>query len=183
MCIRDRDKDNAWYCNKCKDHVQATKKIQIYKTPAILILHLKRFRTNRINSIGSYFYTAGSSKVSTFIDFPIEGLDLARYVLQKSEQPVVYDLFAVSNHYGGLGGGHYTAAAKHFRDGVWYDFNDASVSKAGKDDVVSEAAYVLFYRRRDASASTPGRKQTSLLDLHQSSLNNHVLGILFFMHV
>lgn len=32
-----------WYCSKCKDHVVALKKIQIYKTPEFLIVHLKRF--------------------------------------------------------------------------------------------------------------------------------------------
>ena len=29
-----------------------------------------------------------------------------------SSQPI-YDLYAISNHYGGLGGGHYTAFAKN----------------------------------------------------------------------
>ena len=43
------DKDNEWYCNKCKEHKQATKKMELYKTPKILILHLKRFDIN-------YFY-------------------------------------------------------------------------------------------------------------------------------
>lgn len=35
--------ENAWYCNKCKDHKLAEKKMEIYKTPEYLILHLKRF--------------------------------------------------------------------------------------------------------------------------------------------
>ena len=30
----------------------------------------------------------------------------------KDGQSQVYDLYAISNHYGGLGGGHYTAYAK-----------------------------------------------------------------------
>lgn len=29
------------------------------------------------------------------------------------DKKVVYDLYAVSNHFGGLGGGHYTAFAKN----------------------------------------------------------------------
>jgi ubiquitin C-terminal hydrolase len=30
----------------------------------------------------------------------------------------IYDLYAISNHYGGLGGGHYTAYAKN--SSKWY---------------------------------------------------------------
>jgi ubiquitin carboxyl-terminal hydrolase 4/11/15 len=39
------EENNTWYCNKCKTHVQATKKMEIYKAPECLILVLKRFRT------------------------------------------------------------------------------------------------------------------------------------------
>jgi len=143
------DKENLWYCNVCKDHKQATKTMELYKTPKILILHLKRFRTNRVSSIGSFFFTSSSSKITSLVDFPIKGLDMRKYVLGKTEDTPIYDLIAISNHYGGLGGGHYTAFAKnHFKD-QWYDFNDSSVSKQDPEDLVSEAAYVLFYRKRD----------------------------------
>lgn len=40
---------------------------------------------------------------------------------------MIYDLFAVSNHYGGLGGGHYTATCKNYKNSLWYDFNDSNV--------------------------------------------------------
>ena len=50
---------NEWYCNKCKEHKLATKKMELYNLPNILILHLKRFKTNKVNSIGSYYYTSG----------------------------------------------------------------------------------------------------------------------------
>ena len=39
-----------------------------------------------------------------------------------NEKHVEYDLYAVSNHYGGLGGGHYTAYAKN--GNKWFEFND-----------------------------------------------------------
>ena len=47
------------------------------------------------------------------IEYPIEGLEMGQYIIgpQKDEHPV-YDLYAVSVHSGGLGGGHYTAYAK-----------------------------------------------------------------------
>lgn len=46
------------------------------------------------------------------MNFPVRNLDLSKYVKSKDGQSQVYDLYAISNHYGGLGGGHYTAYAK-----------------------------------------------------------------------
>ena len=34
------------------------------------------------------------------------GLDMSRFVINPQHARAVYDLIAVSNHYGGLGGGH-----------------------------------------------------------------------------
>jgi ubiquitin carboxyl-terminal hydrolase 4/11 len=62
---------------------------------------------------------------------------------------VLYDLYAVSNHYGNLGFGHYTAYAKN--NGEWYYFDDSSVSKARKSDIPGEASYLLFYKRKNLS--------------------------------
>ena len=61
--------------------------------------------------------------------------------------PPVYDLYAVSNHYGGLGGGHYTAFC-HVEGQGWAHFNDSDVSPEDAAHVQSSAAYLLFYRRR-----------------------------------
>jgi len=142
------DLENAWYCTNCKSHKQAKKKMELYKTPKILILHLKRFKTSKINSIGTYYYTSGSSKVSNFVDFPLKELNLSNYIKNKNNG--IYDLYAVSNHYGGLSGGHYTASCMNFMDGKWYEFNDSTTEEIeDTKKIVSEAAYVLFYRKRE----------------------------------
>ncbi|CAM9205743.1 unnamed protein product [Ectocarpus sp. 12 AP-2014] len=60
------DGDNAWYCSNCKKHQRATKKLDLWKVPPVLIVHLKRF--------------AGSSKISSLVTFPLEGLDLSEVV-------------------------------------------------------------------------------------------------------
>ena len=70
----------------------------------------------------------------------------------------IYDLYAISNHFGSLNGGHYTAYGKNI-DGDWYDYNDSSVSGAGRN-VKSASAYLLFYRRRD-SPSDGGSTQAT----------------------
>lgn len=69
----------------------------------------------------------------------------------------VYDLFAVSNHFGGMGGGHYTAYAKLNESDKWYCFDDSNTYPVQAKDVVTSAAYVLFYRRRQETLQDRGR--------------------------
>ena len=68
------------------------------------------------------------------VDFPINGLDVKDYVKMDCKAEgvnTVYDLYAVTNHFGSLNGGHYTAYGKN-PDGNWYDFNDSQVSSSGE---------------------------------------------------
>jgi len=89
-----------------------------------------------------------SSKNSDKINFPINGLDMNKYVLDPhTGESNIYDLYAISNHMGSLYGGHYTAHCKNSLDNRWYEFNDSSVSKSGEDELICSSAYVLFYRR------------------------------------
>ena len=50
--------------------------------------------------------------------FPLEGLDVSPFTLNGAG-PTVYDLCAVSNHFGGVGGGHYNTCAGSEHDGDW----------------------------------------------------------------
>lgn len=103
------------------------------------------------------------------VHFPLTGLDLTRHHLAAAAQgesagvegkPSIYDCISVVNHYGGLWGGHYTAYANHVvaqhgaattahGGGQWLGFDDSRVSRASPEDVVSPAAYIMVYRRRD----------------------------------
>lgn len=135
------EETEMWYCNQCQKHVRAWKQFHIYRAPPILIIHLKRFhysaRTHR------------RDKITSFIDFPLKGLDLTKMVSSYTEEgKPIYDCYAVSNHYGGLGGGHYTAHILD-DDGKWYYYDDSRMSEAEEKDVLTEAAYVLYYRRQD----------------------------------
>lgn len=130
---------NAWYCSRCKDFRCASKKMEIWKLPKVLIIHLKRFQFSRLYR----------DKIDTFVDFPIQGLDLSSSMADSSENPGLYDLFGVSNHVGGLGGGHYTAIKKSLNQDIWYDISDSHVSLTSKDNVKTSSAYVLFYALRN----------------------------------
>ncbi|KAI5859320.1 UCH-domain-containing protein [Durotheca rogersii] len=130
---------DMWYCPRCKEHRRASKKFDLWKTPDILIIHLKRFSSSGFRR----------DKLEVLVDFPLENLDITSRVLQREAgKQEVYDLIGVDNHWGGLGGGHYTAHAKNFLDGKWYTCNDSIVNEASTDRIVDSAAYLLFYRRR-----------------------------------
>jgi ubiquitin C-terminal hydrolase len=66
-----------------------------------------------------------------------------------SREDTEYDLYAVVNHFGRIGAGHYVAYVKSEADGQWRAFNDARVSLMDDRDVQSSSAYLLFYARRD----------------------------------
>ncbi|KAK8518374.1 hypothetical protein V6N13_027851 [Hibiscus sabdariffa] len=129
--------DDMWYCPRCKEHRQAVKKLDLWKLPEIIVFHLKRF------TYGRYL----KNKIDTFVNFPIHDLDLGKYVLNKDGQSYIYELYAISNHYGGLGGGHYTAYAKLVEENSWYHFDDSHVSHVNESDIKTSAAYLLFYKR------------------------------------
>lgn len=132
--------EDKWYCPKCKEFCRAAKKFDLWHTPDILIVHLKRF-----SSAGHR-----RDKIDAVVDFPIEGLDISERVLEKEDgKQEIYDLIAIDDHMGGLGGGHYTAFAKNFEDGGWYKFDDSFVSSVKNTaNMITSHAYLLFYRRR-----------------------------------
>ncbi|KAF6169981.1 hypothetical protein GIB67_034373 [Kingdonia uniflora] len=129
--------EDMWYCPGCKKHCQASKKLDLWRLPEVLIIHLKRFSYSRFMK----------NKLETYVDFPIDDLDLSDYIVFKNSQSSYrYMLYAVSNHYGSMGGGHYTAFVYHGGN-QWFDFDDNHVFSINGDKIKTSAAYVLFYKR------------------------------------
>ncbi|KAI8639912.1 hypothetical protein BD408DRAFT_391413 [Parasitella parasitica] len=146
--------EDLWYCPKCKKHQRATKKFDLWRMPEIMVVHLKRFSHSR----------TWRDKIDVLIDFPTSELDLTDRVLSiedhtsvRDQDRLIYDLYAVDNHYGGLGGGHYTSFAQNFEDENWYNFDDSHVRKVDVNDVKTTAAYLLFYKRRRPLNDDPVR--------------------------
>lgn len=148
------DEDNKWYCSSCKEHVQALKTMELWRLPNVLIIHLKRFE---------FKHMFRRDKLDTFVSYPLNGLDMSRHCASsvptgssflEDHVRAEYDLFAVTNHFGRMGYGHYTAYGRSWDENSglsedWHLFDDSSVHKVEDiTKVVSSAAYVLFYRRR-----------------------------------
>lgn len=65
------------------------------------------------------------------------GLNLTSRVLEKKpDEKFIYDLVAVSNHMGYLGGGHYTAFALNAHTNRWYFFDDSSTRECDPSKIV-----------------------------------------------
>lgn len=137
------EKDNAWYCPVCKEHREALKKLDIYKPPNILIIQMKRFKIKTNNVVMGMI---SNKKNDSTINYPLEGLNLQSYVVGPQSENSIYDLFAISQHYGSLSSGHYTALCRNGNS--WYEYDDHSLGRSSTENVVSNAAYMLFYKKR-----------------------------------
>ena len=127
---------DEWYCSRCKKHVKAKKKMEFYYLPKILIICFKRFIKE------SYRWEKNGDNV----EFPINDFDMKDIMIGPDREHSKYDLFAVSQHYGSTGFGHYTAVCKN--NGKWFSYDDSSCHETNPSSCQTSAAYVLFYRRQ-----------------------------------
>lgn len=78
--------NNRFYCSHCRARRDSLKKIEIWKLPPVLLVHLKRFSYD-----GRW-----KQKLQTSVDFPLESLDLSQYVIGPKNNLKKYNLFSVS---------------------------------------------------------------------------------------
>ncbi|XP_014673946.1 PREDICTED: ubiquitin carboxyl-terminal hydrolase 33-like isoform X2 [Priapulus caudatus] len=160
--------DNMYSCEKCKKLRNGVKYSKVLALPEILCIHLKRFRHE----------TMFSSKINTYISFPLTGLDMSDF-LHKDEctaQVTTYDLVAVICHHGTAGGGHYTAYALNHISDQWYEYDDQYVTEVNEQTVENCEAYVLFYRKsnnemlklRQQAEDLQRSRETSLMNFYIS---------------
>lgn len=112
-------------------------------------------------------------KKQNYVHFPINDFRISDYItpsLKQRKGPKSYNLYAVSNHYGTMNRGHYTAFCKNSKSKSyvfslnskpvhlfkrqfqmlcfnfrWYKYDDNYVTQIPSDDVNSSAGYILFY--------------------------------------
>lgn len=151
--------DERWQCPHCKCEREATKQIILTRLPQILVIHFKRFRASK---------TESARKIHTPIDFPLYGLNLDPFVVQRA-QPVVsddsrvepaitppfsYEAYGVLRHLGDTGNsGHYVSVVRDPGRGCWRKFDDHKAydidpSKLKERDALTNGeAYIVFYER------------------------------------
>jgi ubiquitin C-terminal hydrolase len=106
-----------WRCPACKQNRRATKKFDIWRLPPILVIHFKR--SVAPFTIKIYFEIVFCQicrfcediawrKQHTLVEFPLHRLMMSPYTKRPTQKHNTYNLYAVSNHYGTMDGGHYT---------------------------------------------------------------------------
>jgi ubiquitin carboxyl-terminal hydrolase 8 len=129
--------DNAWFNEKSGMKEDVVKQTSFWNFPKVLIIMLKRFTPD------------GTQKINELIHFPLDNLDLSKYVRGYNADTHVYELFGICNHIGGVMGGHYTAFAKH-ADKTWVHYNDRNVEIVeNPEQIITPMAYCLFYRKKN----------------------------------
>ncbi|KAL6255320.1 hypothetical protein P5V15_013660 [Pogonomyrmex californicus] len=138
-------KVSGWKCPKCQTPRDATKKFDFVKLAPIVVIHLNRFAES-----GGWL-----EKRNTAVDFPLTGFNLKPYLVIENSKAIVsnnirnynYSLYAISNHYGTMDGGHYTAYCKNATQNKWYKYDDQTVTEVSPSQVKSQntSAYLLFY--------------------------------------
>ncbi|XP_068958351.1 ubiquitin carboxyl-terminal hydrolase 33 [Petaurus breviceps papuanus] len=153
--------DNMYSCERCKKLRNGVKFCKVQKFPEILCIHLKRFRHELMFS----------TKISTHVSFPLEGLDLQPFLAKDSPtQIVTYDLLSVICHHGTASSGHYIAYCRNNLNTRWYEFDDQSVTEVSEATVQNAEAYVLFYRKSSEEAQKERRRVSNLLNMMEPSL-------------
>ena len=133
--VEKMEGDNKIINDKTNKKEVAEKQIKFWSLPDVLVITLKRF-DNR------------NRKNQAIVDFPLEGLDLSKYIIGYDKQSYIYNLYGICNHSGGSQGGHYTAFVKNSNN-KWYHFNDTMVNEVSNlAKLKGPQAYCFFYRKQ-----------------------------------
>jgi ubiquitin C-terminal hydrolase len=129
------DETNGIYNETTNQKERVKKNIKFWSFPNILVIDLKR-----------YFCHKKKNKI--LVSFPLENLELSKYVIGYKKESYIYDLYGVCNHTGSNLGGHYTSIIKNVDD--WYKFDDMIIKKINNEnEIITQEAYCFFYRKRN----------------------------------
>lgn len=127
--------DNAWFNDKTNKKEDIKKRIRFWNFPNVLVITLKRFTFD------------GKKRIDN-VDFPLDNLNLSKYVCGYKPKSFKYELYAICNHSGNTYMGHYTAFIKNYTN-KWFLFNDDNIQRVQQpQNVVTPMAYCLFYRKK-----------------------------------
>ncbi|KZC08253.1 Ubiquitin carboxyl-terminal hydrolase 31 [Dufourea novaeangliae] len=188
--------EDAWHCPYCNKKQEVVKKLGLWSLPDILVIHLKRFRqqskqrsTSKLTMLVDFPLYGfdmtphlAHNGVQTHNNVTsLGGLGWSPWKKPRPRQQNipkydenVYDLYAICNHHGqDLQGGHYTAFCRNPYDTQWYCFDDTRVEAVNDTNLITNAAYMLFYQRRGLTNNS-GTSSTASTSSTGSGLDHWV---------
>jgi Ubiquitin carboxyl-terminal hydrolase len=144
----------------------------------VLLCKLVHLRSMRVCVLSTRLDLCSTQRLLSVRTACLQGLDMAPYLKDQSGgEPLIYDCFAFSCHFGTFSTGHYTAFARspplHAatvsgtgdtaaeangspasapvpppQEQQWFEFNDSMAHPVSESQVDTKAAYLLFYRLR-----------------------------------
>jgi len=141
------DNDNMYNCEMCGLKNKGYKESLLWRTPKLLVIHIKRFLVDN--------YGSKTQKLINNIKYPLYDFDVSDYIHSDSpfKEKSKYNLIGVNLHQGfgsmGTNAGHYTSFVKNRFDDNWYLFNDGNtpLKATKKEHIQNKNAYLLFYYR------------------------------------
>jgi ubiquitin C-terminal hydrolase len=154
MCLNEFTKEEKleMKCEKCPNNYMKMK-MEIWKTPDILILSFKRFT-----------YSSGIiEKINSLVNFPFSDFEISQFVKSAESSKStfstaagqnLYELYAVVLHSGSVLSGHYTSLIKISSSWILFDDDCVLELKDSPDNSnLLSSSYLLMYRRKHFSSS------------------------------
>ncbi|XP_057185302.1 uncharacterized protein LOC130551591 isoform X2 [Triplophysa rosa] len=153
--------EDQLYCEHCETKTDMKMSCIIVKLPQVLMLHMQRFYLD--------FNYMTYMKNNSDVEIPLE------LKVKEGKKVYNYDLYAIVNHIGSLGGGHYYAEIKSSKD-EWYEFNDSTVQRihdsfrvrCSQDHIISDTACLLFFKKSNAQQDKHLPMNVKISDNYQS---------------
>ncbi|KAL3320036.1 hypothetical protein Ciccas_001282 [Cichlidogyrus casuarinus] len=152
--------DNRYLCKRCNASCNGTKSTRLLRAPEVLLIHLKRFRTDLISA----------SKLCTSVSFPLTDLDLSPYLFRKKtdghNDSQLYDLAGIICHLGSSSScGHYISMAYNHVTRSWLEYDDEIVTEIDPATVIScmSSAYILIYNKQSSHMNSIRKHADKLL--------------------
>jgi ubiquitin C-terminal hydrolase len=120
------EKVDHWKCDKCSKTKNASKQINIWDDPDVIIMTLKRFKM-----------LPDGRRVKTKAPIEVD----EQFAIEKE-----YKLVSIGQHHGSYDNGHYTAICKYPKNNHWILYDDLEVRDFGKALVYDKQnVYFLIY--------------------------------------
>lgn len=127
----------GYSCDVCNKKTSALRTTEIWRLPRMLCISLKRF-------------TYDGKKIHTAISHPKDtSFSFETFFSEHSPEPSKfnkYECFAIVDHHGQTGGGHYTAQAKSPLTNQWNIFDDESTHSMENGPQFGSSTYIIFLK-------------------------------------